>query len=237
MKKLIAKVKNLVLIGVFWGFLIVSFLFFATLIILKANGYQLNAQNFKLSRTGMVILDVLPEDSSVTVNSKLLKSGFPKRITNLRPASYEIIVSAPEHQSWQKIIEVEEGLASAYTDIVLFKQSPIEFEVPENLTTSKISAEYKDQGTDLTINDSEIYWREQLITRSSSRVLAATMYTDAKHIVYQKSNQIRVIDLDGSNDKPLVNLIGYEPTSFSFSNDSTVIYYVDEGQIRAMTIR
>jgi len=237
MKKFSKKLKKILLISVFWGILSLSFLFFAFLIVLKANGYQINYQNWKIIKTGMIILNGEPKDVTIKMNNKILKGGLPKRISNLSAGTYEITISHQDYQEWSKVIKVDSGLAASFDDIILFKDAPEERALPENLNIEKLGAEYINANRDLTIKDSEIYFRKNLITRFSQEVLAASLYSDNKHIIYQIQNELRIIDLDGSNNKLLINLSGTEPSMFSFRDNGAEILFLDGDTIKAKNIR
>lgn len=237
MKKFSKKLKKILLISLFWGILSLSFLFFAFLILLKANGYQLNYQNWKIIKTGMIVLGGDPKDVTIKINNKVLKGGLPERISNLPAGTYEITISHQDYQDWGKVIKLDPGIAIVYDDIILFKAAPEDQVLPENINIEKLGAEYTNAARDLTIKDSEIYWRENLITRFSQKILAASFYPDNKHIIYQIQNKLRVIDLDGSNNRLLVTLSNAEPSIFGFRNNGATILYLDEGVIKAKNIR
>ncbi|MBM2820846.1 MAG: hypothetical protein HW405_606, partial [Candidatus Berkelbacteria bacterium] len=70
----IERIRKKILSIIFWGFLFVSFVFFATLIILKANGYQLNWNNWNIIETGMIVIDGQPKDVDIKMNQKYFKN-------------------------------------------------------------------------------------------------------------------------------------------------------------------
>ncbi|MBM2821246.1 MAG: hypothetical protein HW405_1006, partial [Candidatus Berkelbacteria bacterium] len=90
---------------------------------------------------------------------------------------------------------------------------------------------------DIKINETEIFWQDNLISRFGSKILAASFYPDSKHIIFQEATEIRIIDLDGSNNVLLVSLKSNEPTAFTFQNNGKTLIYLDGGQIFAKTIR
>jgi len=237
MRKLTNRIKKLLLISIFWGILSLSFLFFAFLIVLKANGYQLNYKTGHIIKTGMIILDGEPRDVTIQMNGKDLKTGFPKRISNLPAGNYKITISHDKYQGWSKAIRVDSGIAIIYEDITLFREKAEDANLQELITIDKLSTEYTSSANDLTIKDTEIYYRENLVTRFSQKILAAALYLDNKHIVCQISNEVRVIDLDGSNNKLLFNLVSSEPSMFAFRNNGSTTLYLDEGGIKAKNIR
>lgn len=230
------KFKQKISIAIFWGILIISFVFFATLIVLKAHGYQLNWKNWQIIKTGMIVLNGQPKDVNIRVNQKFL-ANFPEQISNLTPDNYNIVISKNDYQSWQKNIMVEPGQAEVYENIVLFLQKPIDKAVPENILPEKILTEYQNRSQDLKVAENEIFWQEKLISRFSNKVLSVSFYPDSQHIVFQQNREIRIIDLDGSNNVFLFNLDSSEPSVFTFRDDGKTIIYLDSGAIKAKAIR
>ena len=104
---------------IFWLILIISFCFFAILIILKANGYEINLKSRKIIKTGMIILDGDPKNAAIYLNQEKLLMNLPGRITHLTPGNYEITISLAGYNSWQKSITVYSGKASVYQNITL----------------------------------------------------------------------------------------------------------------------
>ena len=220
----------------FWTILIVSFLFFAFLIVLKANGYQLNWRYWRIQKTGMIILNGEPRDVEIKINQKYLQ-GFPLRLANQTPGTYEITVAREGYYTWQKVYEVLPGKAISSTSILLFLNEARENDSTKSLTAQKILDEYQNITRGLEIREKELYWQNELMTRFGSPILAAGLYPDNQHFVCQVNNEIRVLDLDGSNNFLLFKLSSYEPTIFTFKDNGRTIIYLDDGQIRAKTIR
>lgn len=233
------KIKNFTLSLVFWGVLCISFLFFSSLIMLKANGYQLNWKTWKFSKTGMIILDGNPSGTIFLDGVAIKKQGYPNKLSNLRSGTYEIKVQAGQYQTWSKNIDVEAGQANVYGHILLFKTGAIDATVPSNLTADELAAESKNLAMDIKIIDSEIFYQDHLLTRFSSAILSAVMFSDNQHLVFQQGRQIRVMDLDGSNNKLLFELTSEAPTSLSFRSNGSILVYVDttNSTIKAKTIR
>lgn len=220
----------------FWTILIVSFLFFAFLIVLKANGYQLNWRYWRIQKTGMIILNGEPRDVEIKINQKYLQ-GLPLRLANQTPDTYEISVSREDYHTWQKVYEVLPGKAISSTNILLFLSEARENNSTKGLTAQKVLEEYQNITRDLEIREKELYWQNKLITRFGSPILAAGLYPDNQHFICQVNSEIRVLDLDGSNNFLLFGLNSYEPTIFTFKDNGRTIIYLDDGQIQAKTIR
>lgn len=213
-----------------------SFIFFSGLIILKANGYQLNWRYWKLIKTGMIVLDGDPQDVSIKINQKYLE-GMPLRMANVSPGSYEITVSKDGYHSWQKNFEVPAGKAVTATNIILYLQPAKDAQTPTNLNAQQVLNEYQNRAEGIEIKDTEIYWQGNLVTRFDSQILAAVMYPDSEHLVFQQGNEIRIIDLDGTNNILLFNLQSSEPSAITFRDNGRTLVFLDGGQIKAKVIR
>ncbi|KKQ74665.1 MAG: hypothetical protein US94_C0001G0066 [Berkelbacteria bacterium GW2011_GWB1_38_5] len=227
----------------FWTILIVSFIFFSALIVLKANGYQLNYKNWNLTKTGMILLDGTPNDALIRVNNKTFTNGFPLKLSNLALARYDINVSKDGYNSWQKDILVNPGMAIAYRDIVLFLQNPKELN-NNNLTSEEIIQEAGDLTSNIKTNKTEIFIDERIITRFSTNILAAYYYPDKQHIIVQiekENNQnqteLRVIDIDGSNNQYLFDLASKSPAPITFRKNGEELYYIEADLVKSKTIR
>jgi hypothetical protein len=220
----------------FWTVLIVSFLFFAAVIEFKANGWQFNFQTKKLIKTGMISLDGTPDTSQVLLNGKNISNLLPAKIRDLAPGYYDIMVTSPGYKSWQKTVQIVSAKANIFQYIVLFKDPPTEAMVPQDLTSEVIQAEFKTKSANILIQNSEIFWQGQFVTRFGQNVLGAIIYPDNNHIIFQQENEIRVIDIDGSNNQLLFNLSSSDQTFFTTRNSGRTIFYLDGGQVYGKTI-
>lgn len=237
MKK-ISSFKKQAFLFVFWLALIVSFVFSAFLIVLRANGYQLNSKTWKVTKTGMIILDGTPRGADVKVNNKLNDYQLPLRLSNLASGNYDVEITSASYQKWQRTIRVDEGMATSYQKIVLFLAKPTEISVSDpNLTVEELKQQANQNNQDLVISGNEIFWQDRLITRFSSNVLAASIYPDSNHVIFQINNEIRAVELDGSNNTLLFTLKSNDPSAFIFQNSAKTIIYIDQNQIFAKNIR
>ncbi len=223
----IQRIKNITIIIGFWSILIVSFIFFSTLIVLKANGYQLNVKTGKFIKTGMIVLDADPQGTIKLDGKVLRKQGYPNRIGNLIPGSYDIEVGTPNYQTWEKTIAVSFGQASVYDHIKLFRQSALDTNAPSDLTLLELTTESKNYQGNLQVIGSEVFLNDTLVTRFSQNVSTAVLFPDDYHLVFQIANEIRVIDLDGSNNKLLFELPNDLPTQISFRQGGNLVIYWD----------
>jgi hypothetical protein len=90
----------------------------------------------------------------------------------------------------------------------------------------------------LTNQGYEIWNNNTLITRFSEPVSKAIWYTsDQDHIVFQQGNEIRVIELSGSNDTLLVTLSSGNPASFILNDKGDRLYFKDGDSYKVAEIR
>lgn len=228
-------VKNL-LFTIFWGLLSISFIFFASLIILKANGFKLNWRTWKIAKTGMINLSGHPEDVQIKVNSKQYY-GLPKKISELEPKTYNIEVSKPSYSSWQKQVKIEPGKTTSFESVILFKTEPEEVNPPQSYSLEQFQQDFRESSKDLKVTGSEVFYQDKLVTRFGTNISSAVLYPDKNHLVFLSGNEIRVIDLDGSNNRLLVSLNPAGTTPIVFQNNGSIILYLEAGKLKAKVIR
>ena len=230
------KIKKRILFIIFWVLLIASFIFSAFLILLKANGYQLNYKNWKIVQTGMIILSGDPNLAQATLNGRKL-GHLPLRLSNITPGNYEAIVEQENYSLWKRTFRVEPGKATTFQNIILFLTQAQDYSFKESSTIDGFKEEAAKYTQGVEISAAEIYYENQLVTRFSQNVLSASLYPDRKHLIFQVANEIRVIELDGGNNTLLFNINSQEPSTFSYRENGRVVLYLEQEQILGKTIR
>ncbi len=115
------------------------FLVATPLIILFANGYQIDMRHpfsFQMiKKSGMIIIETEPKNAFVYINNKkqenFIKNKFikkspvktPAKIKNLLPGEYEIKLELNGYWPWTKKINIHPGQITLINDITLFKQN------------------------------------------------------------------------------------------------------------------
>ncbi len=220
-------------------FIIVAISLIATYLIIIANGYKINLQAKKLEKTGMIYLKYEPRGAQVYLDGKVQANKNPLPIQNLSAKRYTIEVKKDLYNTWSKTTTVESGQVSNYENIVLFLQNPkivgANDSEKQNLSNTEKTETTKSNG--LKIVGGELYWGDDLITRLSDSILTATFYTDKKHIVYQIKNEIRIMDLDGSNDFKLIELSDSDSSYWIFADSGKNMIYQDGQNIKKAEIK
>lgn len=216
MKKFSVPIKFIVL----WFFLVVSFTLLASLILLEANGYRINRQTWRLEKTVLIILDGTPRQVELSYNGKAANVTLPVRLSKIVPGWYDLVLEKSGRGEWSKKLQLAGGEAKKIENIILFLDQPQSTSLgSEPATLNNISQNYKDQNSNLVIKDNEIWYGSQFVTRFDSPILGAILARDKNHIIYQMSQEIRVIELDGSNNNLLVALQQNTPTVFALSGN------------------
>lgn len=201
-------------------------------IIAYSGGYRYDFSHFKLVKTGILVIEVTPKDAVVSVNSKVLpkKSSYA---VNLVPGTYTVNIAKPNFVVWDKTVRVEKESVNVFDNIILFNSK---VEISELTDTKKIGLLNQPTATlaasnrgDLYANGSEIWNSTGLVTRLSTPVKNLIWYSDYKHVVYQQSNEIRVIDESANSDTLLVTLQSDTPAKFIISEHGTELDFVDSG--------
>jgi len=123
-------------------FLIMIFFIISPLIIFYTAGYRYDFATQQIKETGVISIDVKPQDAIIFLNNVEIKKKSPIRLPNRAPGTYHLIISSPGYQTWEKDITVESKQTTYIRGIVLFKESlPIDLLDfnKENITSAKIS--------------------------------------------------------------------------------------------------
>lgn len=210
-------------IALFWGVIAISFIMIAILLVVSAVGYRVNYENLSLQKTAILAIKTLPKDAIVYINGKALDNKTPIRLTGLTPNFYELKIEKSGYTAWQKSVQVEGGFAYDFDNVVLFLQDPL-IEKVSNPLPEGIAAAVPDK--DLLIDDGEIWYKDELVTRLSQNILNAIVYPDKNHIVFQVRDEIKVVEINGGNNTLLVKLTNPSKTVFGFQ-DSDILLFQD----------
>jgi hypothetical protein len=221
---------------ILWAFLIVSFSAVAIFILYEANGYRLNRQTWRLEMAGLIALDGLPKQQvEVKVNGRVKSNVLPFKIAKVLPGSYYIEVSKPGYSGWSKNVRITEGQAHEERKLYLYYSNPSINLSTSNRTVETVKNDAQKQSTNIAIIDNEIWYQEKLLTRFSQAPQSAIISDDKYHIFFQVGNELRVIELDGTNNTKLFDL----PTSekVTFVDYSNKIVFVDQEKVYEVEVR
>ena len=104
-------------------FLIVIFFIISPIIILYTIGYRYNAEEGRLTKTGVLTIDLKPDDATVTLNNVLLDQRIPIELTNYAPGQYHVKVEKEGYHTWEKEVKIESKQTTYIKDIILPRSS------------------------------------------------------------------------------------------------------------------
>jgi len=212
-----------------------------TYLILVANGYIFNLEARKIEQTGMIYLKSDPRNVDIYLNGVLKTTKTPAKLAELLKGGYEVSISKDGYHEWFKFYLVEKGLVNADGDIILFLENPEIVPATEEETKNFESYPQKLAGNNIEIrNDNEIWIKalnqnedDTLVTRLSDKIKNAVYYSDKKHIIYQVKNELRIVDLDGTNNIKLVSLSSEEKSNFLVDENGQYLFFTDNGLKKA----
>jgi len=91
-------------------------------VIFYARGFKINPKNGGLERTGLLVIDSIPEGAQVFLDDRLT-SATNTTISFLKPKTYHLKLTKEGYNPWEKDIEIKADLANKI-DVVLFPSLP-----------------------------------------------------------------------------------------------------------------
>jgi hypothetical protein len=124
------------------SFFILCFFIISPLIIFYTAGYRYDFVTRQIKQTGVISIDVKPQNANVYLNGVLINQKIPIRLPNRAPGTYQLKIESSGYQTWEKEISVESKQTYYIRGVSLFKQSlPVElFDFnQQNIIASSIS--------------------------------------------------------------------------------------------------
>lgn len=103
-------------------FAVFTLLFFiiSPTVTLYTAGYRFDFHSFRISKIGVLSVDILPNDAQVYLNDKHILQSIPMRISNLIPGSYHLRIEKDGYLPWIKDIVIEESKTTYIKNVTLF---------------------------------------------------------------------------------------------------------------------
>jgi len=128
--------------------IIVIFVVITPWLVLRAQGIRFDFNQGKFVKTGGIFVNTLNHKVSFYLDGKFKKTtniiSNSFFIKYLLPNKYKIEIKKPGYFSWQKTLEVREGLVTEAKDIVLFKKNPKFQQVGEDVEDFLISEDNRE---------------------------------------------------------------------------------------------
>ncbi|PIR76819.1 MAG: hypothetical protein COU32_00025 [Candidatus Magasanikbacteria bacterium CG10_big_fil_rev_8_21_14_0_10_42_10] len=122
-------------------FLILTFFIVSPLIILYTAGYRYDRDTHRIKETGVITIDVQPNDATVHLNDIMLEQRLPIHLTNRAPGIYKLSIVRQGYLPWSIPIEVQSKQTTYITDISLYRDvlPTYEYPTPEGALSSFLS--------------------------------------------------------------------------------------------------
>lgn len=220
--------KRKIYFGLFWFFLVLSFILFASFLVFMANGYHLNTSTLKLEKTGMVVVNGKIAGVTLILNGQEKKVDLPTRLNQLFPGQYSLIVKKENYYNYQKSFQLSGGQAVVIDNLTLFLTDPKIVHLSSNdQTIAQIKKNNTLQSNQFILKNNEIWKNNKLITRFSQVPIAAIYDANTDHYFVQLNDGIHAILGDGSNNVLLVKLEKNTPVIMAI-NGSSLSYIIED---------
>ena len=105
------------------GLLFVLFFIISPLVIMYTAGYRWDSESNEIKETGVLSVNIKPENSEVFLNDIKIQKNLPLYLPNRAPGTYRIKLTLPGYKTWEKDIEIESKKTTYIKNITLFKDS------------------------------------------------------------------------------------------------------------------
>lgn len=219
------------------GFLLRSFLTLlaAGILALQANGYEIDYTTLTWQKAGLIVVNVEPTSAQLIVDGSASTLTGRERTVLLSPRTYTATVKQDGFSSWQQTVHVEAGRAHTYAATLYWLE-------PKLLATRQATVEDTETApsSELRIDGGELWHvddgEQKLITRFS-QTIASAVFLDRDHILLQLGSSIRVIDLNGSNDRILIQRTSDEPVRLVPRNGGRAVEVVTNELVTTYGLR
>ena len=133
--------------------LILSFFIISPLILLYTAGYRFDIKTWSVHETGVIAIDVEPNDAQVFLNGTPLSTSMPIRLSNRAPGSYTLKIEKGGYLLWENTIQVESKKTTYVTDLYLFLDVLPTYEYPSADVASLYSPDGRTIVTTFTRGD------------------------------------------------------------------------------------
>ncbi len=186
---------------------ITSFVLSSAWLILYTQGYEYNQYKQKIEKTGALDIKSKPANATIILNGQTQKNTTPTILRRLSPDTYNLTITLPEFQTWQKKLIVKGGLVTFTGKIKLWPWSQLGNKLTD---TNNINTLLSPNGVNL------LYFKESglssglwllnltsgnsaLINRDASKII--------KYIEWSKTNRNLLINSSASTQPwQIINL-------------------------------
>jgi hypothetical protein len=121
---------------IFWIF-VLGFFITVGLVLFYTYGYRFSTDRGIFVYTGSLTIDANPDAISIKIDGELVPDNQlgvlnkASHISGLAPGEYQVEVTAPDYQTWQKKVIIESGKSTEYWNVLLTKTNPTNLTLPD----------------------------------------------------------------------------------------------------------
>ncbi|HRH23182.1 MAG TPA: PEGA domain-containing protein [Candidatus Magasanikbacteria bacterium] len=101
----------------------IAFFIIAPSVILYTAGYRYDFAKNQIKQTGVLSVDVEPNDSLVSLNGILIERDIPIKLTNRVPGTYLLKIERPGYKTWERDITIESNNTTYIKGVTLIKDA------------------------------------------------------------------------------------------------------------------
>ena len=218
------KLRLTIMISLFLLFFIIS-----PIVIMYTAGYRYDFFNHEIKETGVLNIDLKPNDADVFLNDVKLSKKIPIYLPNRAPGNYNIKISKPGYKTWEKEIKIESKKTTYIKNLTLLKDSELK---PINVDDTKEKIENFYSSTNgkfifLLYKDNNIYEIKLFDTEKNSIVPISRFSSETKpKIIWSPFADFALI-IKNNNNQSVLEIINTKDLKNSQS-----FYYNDVENIQ-----
>ena len=180
------------------------------LIILYTAGYTFNFSTFHIEQTGVISIDVTPNDAKVYLNNIFINAKLPIRLANYLPGVYHLRIQKEGYHDWVQDISVETKKTTYIKDISLYKEATPE-KILSSSTGTNISFSSDGHFVAMLQNDSEgqSISLKNLLDNTETNIFHTTSSISPQIFWSPHTNLLLVVSQNGDAQ----DLVFYNPTN------------------------
>ncbi len=99
----------------------IAFFIISPSIILYTAGYRYDWKNRQIRQTGVLSVDVEPNDATVTLNNIQIEKDIPIKLSNRAPGTYSLKIERAGYKTWERDIVIESNNTTYIKGVTLIK--------------------------------------------------------------------------------------------------------------------
>ncbi len=225
----------------------IAFFIMTPAIILYTAGYRYDFKTSQIKQTGVLSVDILPRDATVTLNNIVIEKQIPIRLPNRAPGTYILKMERVGYKPWERDIVITSNNTTYIKDITLIKDALPIREIEGNneiiriegyadtiLILKKINGLYELHLHNMITNADTLIYRT-LSSKEPEVIVSPYTASAYSRIVGEKTDTLYMISLVNP-ENPFVTEISSDATlSIDPTNPEAILYKKEGRNIHALS--